>query len=192
MAKTAKANLANLSLRSAPQAKTETITLAGGCFWCLEGHFSDLPGVISAVSGYAGGNVDNPSYEEVSSGSTGHYESVKVTFDPSKISFADVLSHYWKQIDPLNSQGQFFDIGPQYRTVIFYHSPVQKKAAEDSKKQVEDFLGQPVATQVLPFKNFFKAEDYHQHYAKTCPLPYMLYKKGSGREARLNELWQKK
>ena len=148
-----------------------------------------LPGVVSAISGFTGGTKKNPTYEEVSSGGTGHFESVEVTFDPSKISYDKLLSIYWENIDPLTPYGQFCDNGEQYRTAIFVHDDAQRKAAEASKAKVEEQLKGKVVTFILPASTFYPAEDYHQEYAKKNPFRYGLYRKGCGRDELLQQIW---
>jgi peptide methionine sulfoxide reductase msrA/msrB len=159
-------------------------TFAGGCFWCMEDAFEGLEGVIDVVSGYAGGHKQDPTYEEVSTGTTGHYEAVQVTFDPSKVSYSSLLDFFWRQIDPTDSGGQFADRGSQYRTAIFYHNEEQRILAEKSKEKLEKSkrFGKPIVTKILPFTNFFKAEEYHQDYHKKKEAQYKFYKKASGRE----------
>jgi peptide-methionine (S)-S-oxide reductase len=141
------------------------------------------------VSGYAGGSKKSPTYEEVGSGSTGHAESVKVTFDPAKISYAKLLEIYWHNIDPFSAGGQFCDRGNQYRSAIFYADPAQKKAAEESKRAVEKQLGKPVVTEIVPAGEFWPAEEYHQDFYKKNPARYYSYRAGCGRDARLKEVW---
>ena len=174
-----------------PAAATETAVFAGGCFWCEESAFEGLPGVESAVSGYAGGTTVDPSYEQVSTGMTGHAESARVTFDPQKISYEKLLEVYWHNIDPTQKDGQFCDHGSQYRTVIFYSNEAQKNAALASKAKLEQdprFKGR-IATQIVPLTKFYPAEEYHQDYCKVNPLRYTSYYKACGREARLKEIW---
>jgi peptide-methionine (S)-S-oxide reductase len=162
---------------------------AGGCFWCEETAFEGVPGVSAVISGYTGGFKKNPTYEEVSSGSTGHAESVRVVYDPSKISYARLLEIFWHSVDPLSAGGQFCDRGTQYRSAIFYLDDAQKKAAEESKKQIEAQLKQPVATEVVKAGEFYPAEEYHQDFFKKNPTRYYSYRLGCGRDRRLKELW---
>lgn len=172
-------------------APNEVAVFAGGCFWCEESAFEGLPGVVSAVSGYAGGTTVNPSYEEVSTGRTGHAESAQVTFDPAKISYQKLLEVYWHNIDPTQKDGQFCDHGSQYRTAIFYTSEAQKTAALASKAKLEQeprFKGR-IVTEIVPLAKFYPAEEYHQDYCKVNPLRYTAYYKGCGRETRLKEVW---
>jgi peptide methionine sulfoxide reductase msrA/msrB len=168
-------------------------TFAGGCFWCTEADFEKLPGVVKVVSGYTGGQKENPTYAEVSSGKTGHVEAVQVYYDPSKISYEELLDTFWKHIDPTDGGGQFVDRGPQYRSVIFYHDDEQKRLAEKSK----DALGKsgkfnkPIATEILRFTRFYEAEEYHQDYYKNHSLRYSFYRHGSGRDQFLERAWGK-
>jgi peptide methionine sulfoxide reductase msrA/msrB len=174
-------------------ARLEKATFAGGCFWCMQEAFEKLDGVVDVLSGYTGGHKENPTYEEVCSGSTGHYESIQITFDPSKISYHDLLDFFWRQIDPTDAEGQFADRGSQYRTAIFYHNEEQKVMAEKSKGELEKSkrFDKPIVTKILPFARFFKAEEYHQGYAKKKMMQYGLYKKGSGREEFIKEKWRR-
>jgi peptide-methionine (S)-S-oxide reductase len=174
---------------TASAQKAETAVFAGGCFWCMETAFEGVPGISSAVSGYAGGSKKNPTYEEVGSGSTGHAESVKVTFDPAKIPYAKLLEIYWHNVDPFSSGGQFCDRGNQYRSAIFVANAEQKKAAEESKKAVEKQLGKPVVTEIVMNNEFWPAEEYHQDFYKKNPTRYYSYRAGCGRDARLKEVW---
>jgi peptide methionine sulfoxide reductase msrA/msrB len=171
--------------------KSEKATFAGGCFWCMEDAFEKLDGVVEVVSGYTGGQQDNPTYEEVCSGTTGHYEAIQITFDPSKISYNDLLNFFWRQIDPTDAQGQFADRGSQYRTAIFHHNEEQKVLAEKSKDELEKSkrFDKPIVTRILPLTKFFEAEEYHQGYARKKMMQYGLYKKASGREQFLKEKW---
>ncbi len=171
----------------------QTITLAGGCFWCTEGYFQEHPGVIDAVSGYVGGSEQDASYLKVSNGTTKHREAVQITYDPKVISTEGILDIYWSHIDPTDAEGQFADKGFQYTTAIFYHNDEQKEVVLDSKKRLEQsgLFTKPVATEVLPFTNFFKAEEYHQDYYKKASAHYELYKKGSGRAGFVEETWAK-
>jgi peptide-methionine (S)-S-oxide reductase len=183
--------LATLVAMPAVSAPNEVAVFAGGCFWCEESAFEDLPGVVSAVSGYAGGTAVNPTYEQVSTGRTGHAESAQVTFDPSKITYEKLLDVYWHNIDPTQKDGQFCDHGSQYRTVIFYANEAQKKAALASKAKLEEeprFKGK-IATEIVPLTKFYPAEEYHQDYCKVNPIRYTAYYKGCGREARLKQIW---
>jgi peptide-methionine (S)-S-oxide reductase len=166
-------------------------TFAGGCFWCMEPPFDELDGVVSTTSGYTGGHKANPTYEQVSSGTTGHLESMQVLYDPAKVSYDKLLEVFWHNIDPLDGGGQFCDRGNQYTTAIFYHGEEQKRLAEASKERVEKQLGKPVATVIRPAEEFYPAEDYHQDYYKKNPLRYKFYRLSCGRDHRLEELWGK-
>ncbi len=172
--------------------KSEKAIVAGGCFWCVESVYKGIPGIIDAVSGYTGGKVDNPSYEAVSSGSTGHTEAVEVTFDPAKISYEEVLNVFWRDIDPTDTGGQFADRGSQYHTAIFYLNDEQKRIAEKSKAdlQASGLFKKPIVTQILPAGKFFRAEEYHQDYSDKQPQHYKMYRYGSGREEFVNETWK--
>lgn len=167
-------------------------TFAGGCFWCMQPPFQQIGGVTGVVAGYSGGTKPNPSYEEVSSGTTGHLEAVQVTYDPENISFEKLLEVFWTQIDPTDSEGQFADKGSQYKTAIFYHDEEQKRVAEISKKHFDDSgkFKKPVATEIRPYKNFYPAEEYHQNYANKNPREYELYKTYSGRKAFIDKFWR--
>lgn len=169
----------------------ETTTFAGGCFWCMEPPFDELDGVISTTSGYTGGQTKNPSYEEVSSGVTGHAESVQVLFDPTKISYSQLLDVFWHNIDPLTPDAQFCDHGRQYRTAIFYHGEEQKQLAEASKKALEQSgrFTKPIVTEIVPAGEFYKAEEYHQDYYQKNPLRYKFYRYQCGRDQVLTQLW---
>ena len=166
-------------------------TFAGGCFWCMEPPFDKLDGVISTVSGYTGGRTVDPTYEGVSSGTTGHAESLQVTYDPSKVGFEKLLDVFWRNIDPLASDRQFCDIGQQYRSAIFYHDEEQKRLAEASKRALEQSgrFKQPIATQIVAARPFYPAEEYHQDYYKKNPIRYKFYRYNCGRDQRLKELW---
>ncbi|MEJ2536958.1 MAG: peptide-methionine (S)-S-oxide reductase MsrA [Calditrichia bacterium] len=164
---------------------------AGGCFWCMEPPYDDLPGVISTTVGYTGGNVPNPSYEEVSSGTTGHAEAVKIVFDSTKISYPELLKVFWRNIDPTNPLGQFADYGSQYRTAIFYLNEKQKEQALQSKKELEasGMFDKPIVTEIVTASTFYPAEEYHQEFYKNNPLRYNGYKVGSGRAGFLKDKW---
>ncbi len=169
-----------------------TATFAGGCFWCMEPPFEELDGVLSVVSGYTGGRMANPTYEQVSGGGTGHTEAVEITYDPSKISYEKLLEVYWRNVDAVDGDGQFCDRGSQYRPAIFAHSDDQQRLAEASKQQVAGRLGEPIQVQIAKAGTFYQAEAYHQDYYKTNPLRYKFYKWNCGREQRLDALWGKK
>lgn len=166
--------------------KNEKATFAGGCFWCMETPFDQLEGVTSVTVGYTGGKTENPTYEEVCSGKTGHAEAVEIVFNPEKITFEKLLSIFWKNIDPTVKDRQFCDIGTQYRTAVFYHSDEQKRLAEDSRTTLPF---DAIFTEIVPAETFYPAEDYHQKFYQKSPLRYEMYKKGSGRAERLQQLW---
>lgn len=187
------ASAAGGSQTSPPAATgTEIATLAGGCFWCVEAAFDNRPGVLAAISGYTGGPEKNPTYEQVSSGGTGHTEGLEVIYDPSKVSYEQLLQTFWRNVDAVDAGGQFCDRGSQYRSGIFYHSPEQQRLAEESKKQAADALGKAIATPITAATTFYKAEGYHQDYYKKNPVRYKFYKWNCGRAQRLEELWGKK
>jgi peptide-methionine (S)-S-oxide reductase len=168
---------------------TETAIFAGGCFWCMEKPFDLLPGVVSTTSGYTGGRTENPSYEEVSSGQTGHFEAMKVLYDPKQVSYETLLDTFWVNVDPVDSRGQFCDKGDQYRSAIFYETPEQQSVAVESKAAIATQLNQPIATEILPAAPFYDAEDYHQNYYQTHAVRYKVYRFGCGRDQRLATLW---
>lgn len=173
--------------------QTEKATLAGGCFWCIEAAFDGIDGITGVVSGYTGGHIENPDYERVTSGTTGHYEAVQITFDPRRISYSRIVEILFRQIDPTDDGGSFVDRGTQYRSAVFYHNSEQKQAALDVIEKINDsrrFFG-PVKTRVLPFEAFYPAEDYHQDYHKKNPMRYARYRAGSGRDAFINKMWGK-
>ena len=173
-------------------AQLEKATFAGGCFWCMEHPFDELDGVVSVTPGYTGGHKKNPTYEEVSSGTTGHAESVQIVYDPAKIKYAKLLDVFWHNTDPAAKDQQFCDFGSQYRTAIFYHNEEQKQLAEESKRALEKsgrFKG-PIYTEIVPASEFYPAEEYHQHYYKKNPIRYKFYRYNCGRDQRLKELWE--
>ncbi len=174
-------------------AMEKKAVFAGGCFWCMEGPFEAEPGVLDVRAGYTGGKTKNPSYGEVSTGSTGHIEAIEITYDPSKVSYERLLEIFWRQIDPTDDTGQFADKGSQYVTAVFYADDAQKKAAEKSKKELEDsgIFKKKIVTKIRPASEFYYAEDYHQDYYKKNPLHYNLYKNGSGRAGFLKKVWGK-
>ena len=173
--------------------KLETAIFAGGCFWCMESPFEKVPGVKDVVSGYTGGNKDNPTYEEVSSGTTGHVEAILITYDSNKVSYEQLLYIFWRQIDPTDSDGQFVDRGKQYRSVIFYQTKEQKALAEKSKMELDKSIRfeAPIVTEIISATKFYPAEDYHQDYYKKNPVRYNYYRYGSGRDQLLKKIWQK-
>jgi len=173
-------------------SRTAKATFAAGCFWCVEEAFDKLDGVLSTTSGYTGGQKPNPTYEEVSSGGTGHTEAVEVIYDPTRLSYDTLLQTFWRNVDAVDAGGQFCDRGSQYRSAIFYHSAEQQQKAEASKKQAAAELGQPIATEIVQAGPFYEAEAYHQDYYRTNPVRYRFYKWNCGRAQRLEELWGRK
>lgn len=166
-------------------------TFAGGCFWCMEHPYDELKGVISTTAGYTGGQLENPTYEQVSAGGTGHAEAVEVTYDPKKVSYQKLLDVFWHNIDPLTRDAQFCDSGHQYRSAIFYNNQEQKRLAEQSKQKLEESgrFDQPIVTEIVKAGPFYPAEDYHQNYYTKNPLQYKFYRFTCGRDQRLEELW---
>lgn len=179
------------SSAQAQKPKLEVATFAGGCFWCMQPPFDKTKGVVSTVVGYTGGTQKNPTYEQVSSGRTTHRESIQVTYDPSKVSYEQLLDVFWRSIDPTQANGQFADIGPQYRTAIFYHSEEQKRLAEESKQKLaaSSKFSKPIAVEILPAGPFYPAEEYHQKYYLKNPDDYHRYAVGSGRYPFLDRTW---
>jgi peptide-methionine (S)-S-oxide reductase len=172
-------------------AKLAKATFAGGCFWCMEPPFDKLEGVVSTTSGYTGGDQQNPTYKQVSTGSTGHTEAVEILYDPEKISYAELLDVFWRNVDPLTADRQFCDVGSQYRTGIFVHNDDQNRLAEQSKQALmtSDRFDKPIMTEIVPAGEFYPAEDYHQDYYQKNPLRYKFYRYQCGRDQRLEELW---
>ena len=170
---------------------TAQATFAGGCFWSIEKLFDNIEGVVSATSGFTGGTVKDPTYEQVSSGATGHKEAVLVVFDPAKVSYQQLLDAFWHDIDPTTPNGQFCDFGPQYRTAVFYHDETQHRLAEASKLKIDQSkkLSRPVVTEILPARVFYPAEDYHQDFARRHADHYNAYRIGCGRDRKLHEVW---
>ncbi len=164
---------------------------AGGCFWCMVAPFAEAKGVIEVIPGYTGGHKENPTYREVCANLTGHYEAVKITFDPDLIGYGELLDIFWRQIDPTDEGGQFFDRGSSYRTAIFYRDQEQREKAEASKKALDSSgrFNRPVVTAILPASTFYPAEDYHHHYHKKNPVHYERYRRGSGRDAYIEKHW---
>lgn len=170
---------------------SEVATFAGGCFWCVQSDFDPVPGVISTTSGFTGGHTENPDYEQVSAGGTGHAESVMVVFDPRKVSYRQLLDVYWHNIDPVTADAQFCDHGNQYRSAIFYHDEAQHQAAEASRDALAEsgVLPGPIVTQIVPASTFYPAEVYHQSFYKKNPVRYKFYRYTCGRDKRLKALW---
>ncbi len=183
-----------LAARRAEAAPREELaTFAGGCFWCMESPFEKVDGVLAVISGYTGGTKEDPTYEEVSAGRTGHVEAVQVRFDPARVEYSKLLDVFWQQIDPTDAAGQFVDRGSQYRAAIFYHSEEQKRLAEAAKAKLgaSRRFAKPLVTEILPAGKFWPAEDYHQDYYKKNPLRYKYYRWGSGRDEFLDKSWGK-
>jgi len=175
----------------APSLHEEIATFAGGCFWCVESDFDKVDGVTVTISGYTGGHVKNPTYEQVSAGGTGHAESVEVHYDPTRVSYAQLLDVFWHHIDPTVKDQQFCDVGHQYRTAIFYHNDAQKRLAEESKAALERTkpFTEPIVTEIAPASAFYPAEEYHQDFYKKNPVRYHFYRRNCGRDQRLEALW---
>lgn len=175
---------------SAPE-EAATAIFAGGCFWCMEKPFDELPGVVETTSGYTGGTVENPSYEQVSRGGTGHVEAVRVTYDPGQVSYEKLLDVFWRNVDPLDEGGQFCDRGSQYRSAIFPTNEEQQAAAQASKSALANSgqFEEDIETEIQPASEFYPAEDYHQNYYKTHSVRYKVYRYACGRDQRLEELW---
>jgi peptide methionine sulfoxide reductase msrA/msrB len=172
-------------------SKIQTATFAGGCFWCVESDFEKVDGVLQVISGYTGGHTENPTYQQVSAGGTGHVEAVQVFYDPQKVTYKQLLDFFWRHVDPTDPGGQFVDRGSQYRTVIFYHNDRQKRLAEASKRELEASgrFDKPIVTEIVKFTKFYNAEDYHQDYYKKNPLRYRYYRYASGRDQFLKRVW---
>ena len=172
-------------------ATLDTATFAGGCFWCMEPPFDKLPGVISTTSGYMGGRVRSPTYEQVSAGSTGHAEVVQIVFDPAQVSYARLLDVFWRNIDPVTPNRQFCDAGSQYRSAIFHHTEAQRAAAQAGKEELERSgrFRTPIVTEIMAAAPFYPAEAYHQDYYIKNPIRYKYYRGRCGRDDRLAELW---
>ena len=175
---------------AAPSAPARA-TFAAGCFWCVEADFDKVPGVVATTSGYIGGRLKNPTYEQVSRGGTGHTEAVEILYDPARVTYEQLLDHFWKNVDPLAAHRQFCDVGDQYRPAIFAHDEAQRQAAETSKARVQARFKDPVVVTVEPATTFYRAEAYHQDYYKKNPVQYRYYRWSCGRDQRLKELWGK-
>ena len=174
-----------------PKASVAVATFAGGCFWCMEEVYEKVPGVVSAVSGFMGGHTKNPTYQQVTSGNTGHAEVVQIEYDPAQVSYAKLVEAFWRNVDPTQRDGQFCDIGSHYRSAIFYHDDEQKRVAEASRAALDKSkpFKAPIVTQIVRASEFTRAEEYHQDFHKKNPVRYKVYKTGCGREARLQALW---
>ena len=183
--------VATAAPRAEQSAQPATATFAGGCFWCMEPPFDALNGVLSTTSGYTGGQAKNPTYEQVSGGGTGHTEALQVVYDPAKVTYAQLLEVFWRNVDPVDGGGQFCDRGPQYRPAIFFHSTEQQQLAEPSKQQVATRLGKPIAVEIVAATTFYPAETYHQDYYKKNPVRYKFYSWNCGRQQRLEQVWGK-
>jgi len=183
--------LAIVPANSLAAAKTETATFAGGCFWCMEAPFDKLDGVLSVTVGYTGGQVKNPTYEQVSAGETGHAESVQIVYDPVRVGYGKLLELFWHNIDPTARDRQFCDVGHQYRSAIFVHNEEQRRLALKSREALEKskHFAEPIQTEIVAAVDFYPAETYHQHYYKKNPIRYKFYRSGCGRDRRLHELW---
>jgi peptide-methionine (S)-S-oxide reductase len=182
-----------LAGNAADSGSTAKAYFAGGCFWCMEEAFEKVNGVSEVISGYMGGTVKNPGYEEVSSGRTGHAESVEVRYDPAKVSYTQLLEAFWRNVDPVTPNAQFCDHGSQYRAAIFYQGDEQKRLAEESKRAIEQSsrFKEPIVTQIVAASEFYSAEEYHQDFYKKNPIRYKYYKFSCGRAQRLESLWGK-
>jgi len=177
--------------QTAPQQANRAVaTFAGGCFLCTEADFDKVPGVLSTTSGYTDGKIANPTYEQVSAGGTGHAEAVEIVYDSGKVSYDELLSYYWRHVDPTVKNRQFCDVGDQYRTAIFVHGDEQRRLAEVSKKKIEAQLKQPIYTEIVSAGPFYKAEDYHQDFYQKNPVKYEFYRWNRGRDQRLEQLWR--
>ena len=172
-------------------AKLAKATFAGGCFWCMEPPFDQVPGVVSTTAGYTGGTVEHPTYEQVSGGGTGHAEAVEIVYDPAQVDYARLLDVFWHNVDPLTPDAQFCDHGRQYRTAIFWHDDAQRRAAEASKRALEDSkrFDRPIVTEIVAATEFWPAEEYHQDYHRKNPVRYKYYRWSCGRDRRLHEVW---
>jgi len=177
---------------SKDSGQQDVATFAGGCFWCTEADFKKIGGVQSVVSGYTGGRMPDPTYQDVASGISGHVEAIQIHYDPLQVSYKELLDNFWRSVDPTDSGGQFVDRGPQYRTMIFTHSDEQKKIAEQSLRDMAQsgVFDKPIATEIVPFSTFYAAEDYHQDYYQKNPAHYARYRQGSGRDQFLQTIWQ--
>jgi peptide-methionine (S)-S-oxide reductase len=186
-------SLLSASAQTAERSTSAKAIFAGGCFWCMEEAFEEVPGVLSVTSGYIGGRVPNPTYDQVSAGKTGHTEAIEVLYDPARVSYSTLLEVFWHNIDPLTPNAQFCDHGSQYRAGIFYHSAEQQKLADASKQALIDSqrFKEPIVTEITMATMFYPAEEYHQDYYKKNPLRYKFYKYNCGRAQRLKELWGK-
>ena len=179
---------------AAKHDELQKATFAGGCFWCMQPFFDRLKGVQQTVVGYTGGTIPNPTYEQVSSGKTGHAEAIEITYDPQQVRYEQLLNIYWRNIDPTKKDQQFYDRGTQYRTVIFYHDQEQKRIAEESKQNLaaSGKFKQPIVTEIAPASEFYPAEEHHQKYYQKNSIQYEMYHEGSGRNQFFEKFWGKK
>ena len=182
-------NILSGSVNKASSPKYETAIFAMGCFWCAESDFEKVPGIIDVVSGYTGGSTQSPSYEDVVTETTGHYEAIKVTYDPKKIRYGELLKTFWSNVDPFDDRGQFCDKGSSYRAAIFPLNSKQNAAAKASREYLVQFFKRDLATKIIPSGKFYLAEEYHQDYYKKNPLRYKLYRNNCGRDSRLKSVW---
>ena len=184
-------SLGTSSISSAAGDDHQVATFAGGCFWCVEADFDHVPGVVRTISGYTGGDLEDPTYRQVTAGGTGHREAVQIFYDPDKVSYETLLEIFWRSVDPTDDGGQFCDRGESYETAIFANSPEQKRLAEDSRRKLGQsaVLDQPVVTPIEVAGPFYPAEDYHQNYYQTSSLRYKFYRFSCRRDARIEELW---
>jgi len=178
-----------MSAGGAMAAEYKSAVFAGGCFWCLEGPFDALPGVIKTESGYTGGSIQNPTYEQVSSGTSGHVEAMRVVYDPGKVTYDELLAVFWRNIDPTDDGGQFCDRGPQYRSAVFVADAQEEAVARREKARLEKSMSMRIATEILPLAEFYVAEEYHQDYYQKNPLRYHYYRSACGRDRRLKQIW---
>ena len=183
------AGMAGAQSTTAQKPARAVATFAGGCFWCVESDFDPIKGVISTTSGYIGGKVANPTYEQVSAGGTGHTEAVEIVYDPNVVSYSQLLNHFWRTIDPTVKDRQFCDVGSQYRSAIFVHNAAQRKLAEETKKKVAAQLGTRIYTEIADASPFYKAEEYHQNFYQKQALKYKFYRWNCGRDQRIKEIW---
>ena len=182
----------SIAAQPTPPGQAVSAIFAGGCFWCVEADFDKVPGVIATESGYAGGQLQNPTYEQVSAGGTGHAEAVRVTYDPAKVTYEKLLDFFWHHVDPTVKDRQFCDIGNQYRTAILYQDDTQRNAAQASKAALEKSRRLPhIYTEIAPAGMFYPAEEYHQDYYKKNPIRYKFYRTSCGRDGRIGEVWGK-
>lgn len=185
-------NMGEMTIIKERHSALRTATFAGGCFWCMESDFEKADGVVEAISGYTGGQKENPTYEEVSAGKTGHMEAVQVLYDPEKVSYKELLNIFWRHVDPTDPGGQFVDRGEQYRTAIFYQDEEEKRQAEESKRELEASrrFDKPIVTEILALNGFYRAEEYHQDYYETHAVRYKYYRWNSGRDQFLKKVWR--